>query len=84
MIITQLRQLETLMPQRLSIWQKINQIRQEGYNGPLGIGLEGYFNFPNIPYIRATLHQVATAKLPIWITELDVGSGHKHKQVMFH
>ncbi|KAL2477380.1 Glycosyl hydrolase family 10 protein [Forsythia ovata] len=55
---------------------KISQIRQEGYNGPLGIGLEGHFNSPNLPYIRATLDQLATAKLPIWLTELDVHSGH--------
>ncbi|CAI9769997.1 unnamed protein product [Fraxinus pennsylvanica] len=55
--------------------QKINQLRREGYMGHLGIGLEGHFQTANLPYIRASLDQLTSAKLPIWITELDVQSG---------
>lgn len=54
--------------------QKIRQIRQQ-YNGPLGIGLEGHFRTPNLPYIRSAIDALASQKLPIWITELDVSSG---------
>ncbi|CAI9769998.1 unnamed protein product [Fraxinus pennsylvanica] len=53
---------------------KISQIREEGYNGPLGIGLEGHFTVPNLPYIRASLDQLSSANLPIWLTEMDVDS----------
>nr|XP_016441770.1 PREDICTED: probable endo-1,4-beta-xylanase C [Nicotiana tabacum]XP_016441771.1 PREDICTED: probable endo-1,4-beta-xylanase C [Nicotiana tabacum] len=53
---------------------KIQEIRSMGYNGPLGIGLQGHFDTPNIPYIRSALDILATADLPIWITELDVSS----------
>ncbi|KAF3668370.1 putative transcription factor bHLH84-like [Capsicum annuum] len=51
---------------------KIKQIRSGGYAGPLGIGLEGHFV---TPYIRTALDTLASAKLPIWITELDVQRG---------
>ncbi|KAL8027595.1 hypothetical protein ABFX02_14G105700 [Erythranthe guttata] len=55
--------------------QKIALMREQGYNGPLGIGLEAHFPGMNLPYIRAAIDQLASAKLPIWITELDVKSG---------
>lgn len=54
--------------------RKIRQIRQQ-YNGPLGIGLEGHFTTPNLPYLRSAIDAFASQKLPIWITELDVSSG---------
>ncbi|XP_051132506.1 endo-1,4-beta-xylanase 5-like [Andrographis paniculata] len=55
---------------------KIKQIRKDGYNGPLAIGVEGHFSMsPNLAYIRSALDQLSSAKLPIWITELDVVSG---------
>ncbi|KAL6213245.1 hypothetical protein ACLB2K_012692 [Fragaria x ananassa] len=47
----------------------------DNYKGRFGIGLESHFVTPNIPYIRASIDYLATAKLPIWITELDVQSG---------
>ncbi|KAL3498816.1 hypothetical protein ACH5RR_041548 [Cinchona calisaya] len=54
---------------------KIQEMRSQGFRGPLGIGLEGHFYMPpNLPYIRTTLDALATAHLPIWITELDVDS----------
>ncbi|XP_051132505.1 endo-1,4-beta-xylanase 5-like [Andrographis paniculata] len=56
--------------------KKIKKIRRQGYKGPLGIGLESHFSVaPNLPYIRSALDQLSSAKLPIWITELDVTSG---------
>ncbi|KAH6813449.1 Glycosyl hydrolase family 10 protein [Perilla frutescens var. frutescens] len=55
--------------------RKISQLRREGYNGPLGIGVEGHFSTPNLAYVRSTIDVLASAKLPIWVTELDVSSG---------
>lgn len=51
---------------------KIKLIRKQGYLGPLGIGLEGHFAVPNLPYARASIDMLAATNLPIWITELDV------------
>ncbi|KAK3011920.1 hypothetical protein RJ639_010498 [Escallonia herrerae] len=53
---------------------KIREIRSTGYKGPLAIGLEGHFNVPNLPYMRAAIDKLAKARLPIWLTELDVSS----------
>ncbi|KAM3219941.1 endo-1,4-beta-xylanase 5-like [Capsicum annuum] len=58
---------------------KIKQIRSGGYAGPLGIGLEGHFV---TPYIRTALDTLASAKLPIWITELDVQRGPNQAQFL--
>ncbi|KAL0454315.1 UNVERIFIED_CONTAM: Endo-1,4-beta-xylanase 5 [Sesamum latifolium] len=55
--------------------QKINQLRSQGYYGPLGIGLEGHFSSANLPYVRSAIDTLASAKLPIWVTELDVSAG---------
>ncbi|KAA8536280.1 hypothetical protein F0562_028758 [Nyssa sinensis] len=53
--------------------RKIRQIQSTGFNGLLGIGLEAHFKSPpNLPYIRASIDQLAAARLPIWLTELDV------------
>uniref|UniRef100_A0A7N0ZWT2 GH10 domain-containing protein n=2 Tax=Kalanchoe fedtschenkoi TaxID=63787 RepID=A0A7N0ZWT2_KALFE len=41
---------------------------------PLGIGLEGHFDAPDIAYMRSALDTLAAANLPIWITELDVAN----------
>ncbi|CAN4112092.1 unnamed protein product [Withania somnifera] len=62
--------------------KKIKQLRSEGYRGPLGIGLEGHFVTPSQPYIRAALDTLASAKLPIWITELDVKSSSNQAQFL--
>ncbi|XP_077215589.1 endo-1,4-beta-xylanase 5-like [Tasmannia lanceolata] len=40
--------------------------------GPTGIGLEGHFGIPNIPYMRSSIDTLAAANLPIWLTEVDV------------
>nr|XP_009783073.1 PREDICTED: uncharacterized protein LOC104231720 [Nicotiana sylvestris] len=54
--------------------EKIKELRSHGYNGPLGIGLQGHFVTPNLPYIRSSLDILASTGLPIWITELDVAN----------
>ncbi|KAJ8540132.1 hypothetical protein K7X08_026521 [Anisodus acutangulus] len=51
---------------------KIKEIQSLGYDGPLGMGLQGDFDTPNMPYMRSALDMLATANLPMWITELDV------------
>lgn len=52
--------------------EKIKSIRRFGYDGPLGIGLQGHFKNLNLPYMRAALDELASLGLPIWISELDV------------
>ncbi|KAK9941866.1 hypothetical protein M0R45_007559 [Rubus argutus] len=54
----------------------INRLRRiqrfgDNFIGRFGIGLESHFITPNIPYIRASIDYLTTAKVPIWITELD-------------
>ncbi|KAL1552410.1 endo-1,4-beta-xylanase [Salvia divinorum] len=57
-------------------FQKIEQLRNAGYHGPLGIGLEGHFDYvePNFPYIRASIDMLHAAALQIWITEFNVAT----------
>ncbi|OUZ99553.1 Glycoside hydrolase [Macleaya cordata] len=64
--------------------QYLRKLRQiwsfPGNNGPTGIGLEGHFDTPNIPYMRAAIDTLAAARVPIWLTEVDVGrSGNQAK-----
>ncbi|CAK9144963.1 unnamed protein product [Ilex paraguariensis] len=54
--------------------EKIREIKSNGYNGVLGISLQGHIRTPNLPYMRAAIDQLATARSPIWLTELDVAS----------
>lgn len=47
-----------------------------------GIGLQGHFDAPNPPLMRAILDKLATLGLPIWLTEVDISSNFsKEKQV---
>ncbi|XP_010691571.3 endo-1,4-beta-xylanase 5 [Beta vulgaris subsp. vulgaris] len=56
--------------------QKLKEIQSfVGGAISLGIGLEGHFITPNIPYVRSAIDTLASTKLPIWITELDVQGG---------
>lgn len=64
--------------------QKISQIRSQGYNGPLGIGLQGHFGNVNLPFTRSAIDQLASAKLPIWVTELDVTRGAQQVITVVH
>ncbi|KAM3291424.1 endo-1,4-beta-xylanase 5-like [Capsicum chacoense] len=61
---------------------KIKQLRAGGYGGSLGIGLEGHFAAPNQAYIRSGLDTMASARLPIWITEVDVRPNQNQAQVL--
>lgn len=57
--------------------QKLREIQNfyGNENGiQMGIGIEGHFYTPNLPYMRASIDILAAARLPIWITELDVQS----------
>ncbi|KAK9286308.1 hypothetical protein L1049_014698 [Liquidambar formosana] len=40
----------------------------------MAIGLEGHFGTPDLAYMRASIDTLASTKLPIWLTELDVQS----------
>ncbi|KAI3867632.1 hypothetical protein MKW98_006009 [Papaver atlanticum] len=51
---------------------KLQEIKNFYPNIPTGIGLESHFSTPNIPYVRAALDTLASAGVPIWLTELDV------------
>lgn len=65
--------------------QKVGEVRGSlgvGDRSSIGIGLEGHFDNPNIPYVRSAIDTLASAKAPIWITELDVSAGPN--QVTFH
>jgi len=50
-----------------------------GNRAKMAIGLEGHFDAPNIAYIRSTLDTLANAKVPIWLTEVDISN--KENQV---
>ncbi|WCJ17973.1 Glycosyl hydrolase family 10 protein [Euphorbia peplus] len=64
--------------------QKLKDIRSfpGNENLKLGIGLEGHFSTPNIPYIRSSIDALAATNLPIWLTEIDVKSGDKQVQYL--
>ncbi|XP_019165438.1 PREDICTED: uncharacterized protein LOC109161478 [Ipomoea nil] len=50
---------------------KMKELKQGGISMD-GIGLEGHFSAPNPPLIRAILDKLATLRLPIWLTEIDI------------
>ncbi|KAJ3673961.1 hypothetical protein LUZ60_005953 [Juncus effusus] len=55
--------------------KRLKQI-QSGTDARLAIGLEAHFGVPNIPYMRSALDTLASAGVPIWLTEVDVaGAG---------
>ncbi|MCL7037931.1 hypothetical protein MKW94_008343 [Papaver nudicaule] len=44
--------------------RKLQEIRNfKGNNGPTGIGLEGHFDKPNIPYMRSAIDMLAAAQV---------------------
>ncbi|XP_057965322.1 endo-1,4-beta-xylanase 5-like [Malania oleifera] len=52
-------------------------------NGKMGIGLESHFTTaPNLPYIRSAIDTLAAARVPIWITELDVQNNLDQAKVL--
>ncbi|XP_061978777.1 endo-1,4-beta-xylanase 5-like isoform X2 [Populus nigra] len=54
----------------------IDKIREleRGGSSMNGIGLESHFSKPNLPLMRAILDKLATLKLPIWLTEVDISN----------
>ncbi|KAM0938742.1 putative endo-1,4-beta-xylanase [Dioscorea sansibarensis] len=49
-----------------------------------GVGLEGHFTRPNIPFMGAVLDKLATLNLPISLTEVDISKEiDKQNQVSF-
>jgi len=62
--------------------QKLKEIQSFPGNANLrmGIGLESHFTIPNLPYMRASLDTLASANVPIWLTEVDV-QGNPAQQV---
>jgi GH35 family endo-1,4-beta-xylanase len=63
---------------------KLRQIQSYPGNEDLkyGIGLESHFAKPNIPYMRGSLDTLAAAKVPIWLTEVDVTKGPKQVEFL--
>lgn len=56
--------------------KKLEEIRKVVGNGAkMAIGAEGHFGSADIAYMRSALDTLASAKVPIWITELDVSAG---------
>ncbi|WOH04923.1 hypothetical protein DCAR_0624335 [Daucus carota subsp. sativus] len=54
--------------------KKVQEIRSFPGNEDMvvAIGLQGHFQRPNIPYIRACLDTLGAMNMPIWLTELTV------------
>ncbi|KAF5733210.1 putative Endo-1 4-beta-xylanase C precursor [Tripterygium wilfordii] len=52
--------------------QKLREIQSFAGNIKMGIGLEGHFSTPNIPYMRSSIDTLAATRLPVWLTEIDV------------
>ncbi|XP_059654001.1 endo-1,4-beta-xylanase 5-like [Cornus florida] len=50
---------------------RMRELKQGGVSMD-GIGLEGHFTVPNRPLMRAILDKLATLRLPIWLTEIDI------------
>ncbi|KAJ6896214.1 hypothetical protein NC651_022439 [Populus alba x Populus x berolinensis] len=64
--------------------QKLKEIQSFPGNANLrmGIGLESHFTIPNLPYMRASLDTLASANVPIWLTEVDV-QGNPAQQAQY-
>ncbi|KAF5448964.1 hypothetical protein F2P56_029454 [Juglans regia] len=52
---------------------RLRELERDGVSMD-GIGLEGHFDVPNPPLIRATIDRLATLGLPIWLTEVDISN----------
>ncbi|XP_042037112.1 uncharacterized protein LOC121783187 isoform X2 [Salvia splendens] len=80
-------------PKHLSRYlQKIEQLRKGGYDGPLGIGLQGHVEtkVPNFPYIRAAIaifHTTTYFDVRIWPSANAISIGivaqKKHHSKIF-
>ncbi|XP_057965071.1 endo-1,4-beta-xylanase 5 [Malania oleifera] len=50
---------------------RLRELKKDGVSMD-GIGLEAHFTIPNPPLMRAILDKLATLRLPIWLTEVDI------------
>ncbi|KAJ8767081.1 hypothetical protein K2173_012672 [Erythroxylum novogranatense] len=57
---------------------RIKELKHKGVSMN-GIGLEGHFSKPNLPLMRAILDKLATLRLPIWLTEVDISNKFDQK-----
>ncbi|CAA2997575.1 anti-sigma-I factor 6 [Olea europaea subsp. europaea] len=73
--------LETCDDQNATVDAYISRLGELGKGGVSmdGIGLEGHFNVPNPPLIRAVLDKLAILELPIWLTEIDISKTLDHE-----
>ncbi|KAK2971771.1 hypothetical protein RJ640_018460 [Escallonia rubra] len=58
--------------------QKLEEIRSYSGNEEMviALGLQAHFDsYPNLPYVRACLDILGETKMPIWLTEFDIGRG---------
>ncbi|KAK3027474.1 hypothetical protein RJ639_041080, partial [Escallonia herrerae] len=58
--------------------QRLEEIRSYSGNEEMvnALGLQAHFdNYPNLPYVRASLDILGETKMPIWLTEFDIGRG---------
>nr|CAB3501692.1 unnamed protein product [Digitaria exilis] len=64
---------------------KLRQIQSYPGNKGLKYGIAKFFihfDKPNIPYMRGSLDTLAAAKVPIWLTEVDVAKGPKQVEYL--
>ncbi|KAK6916706.1 Glycoside hydrolase family 10 domain [Dillenia turbinata] len=50
---------------------RFKELKRGGANMD-GIGLESHFDVPNLPLMRGIIDKLATLRLPIWLTEVDI------------
>lgn len=75
---------ETCKDSKSTVDAYISRLRELKHAGVSmgGIGLQGHFNVPNLPLMRAVIDKLATLQLPIWLTEVDISSQYdKETQV---
>ncbi|XP_042979880.1 endo-1,4-beta-xylanase 5-like [Carya illinoinensis] len=58
---------------------RLRELERDGVSMD-GIGLEGHFDVPNSPLMRATIDRLATLGLPIWLTEVDISNTFDKEQ----
>lgn len=72
--------LETCSDTNSTVDQYVSRFQELEEGGVMmdGIGLQGHFTVPNPALIRAVLDKLATLKLPIWLTEVDISKTLNH------
>ncbi|KAL3613961.1 hypothetical protein CASFOL_042035 [Castilleja foliolosa] len=60
--------------------ERLRELMDNGVEN-LGIGLQSHFYDPNPALIRGVMDKLATLKLPIWMTEVDISKRIEDKQL---